>query len=67
VPSRIRGPRWTTWISTRASDDSVTIVEWGEGLVEQLVDAYLEVAHRPSWTNDSRVVELVGHGGELAG
>ncbi len=24
-------------------DDSVTVVEWGEGMVEQLADAYLEV------------------------
>src|SRR5215468_34398 len=24
-------------------DDSVTLVEWGEGMVEQLADAYLEV------------------------
>ena len=24
-------------------DDSVTVVEWGEGMVEQLADAHLEV------------------------
>ena len=44
-------------------DDSVTIVEWGEGLVEQLVDAYLEV-RIDRRDDDSRVVELVGHGGD---
>jgi tRNA threonylcarbamoyladenosine biosynthesis protein TsaE len=43
--------------------DSVTIVEWGEGLVEQLVDAYLEV-RIDRRDDDSRVVELVGHGGD---
>ena len=44
-------------------DESVTVVEWGEGLVERLVDAYLEV--RIDRRNDeSRVVELVPHGGD---
>ncbi|TML25259.1 MAG: tRNA (adenosine(37)-N6)-threonylcarbamoyltransferase complex ATPase subunit type 1 TsaE [Actinobacteria bacterium] len=31
-------------------EDSVTVVEWGGGLVEQLADAYLEVrGYRPPW------------------
>jgi tRNA threonylcarbamoyladenosine biosynthesis protein TsaE len=46
-------------------DESVTVVEWGEGLVEQLVDAYLEV-RIDRRADESRVVELVPHGGDWA-
>jgi tRNA threonylcarbamoyladenosine biosynthesis protein TsaE len=44
-------------------EDAVTLVEWGEGKVEQLTDAYLRVrlARRD---DDTRVVELVGVGGD---
>jgi tRNA threonylcarbamoyladenosine biosynthesis protein TsaE len=44
-------------------DEAVTLVEWGEGKVEQLTDAYLRVrlARRD---DDTRVVELVGVGGD---
>jgi tRNA threonylcarbamoyladenosine biosynthesis protein TsaE len=44
-------------------EDSVTLVEWGEGLVEQLADAYLEV-RIDRLDDDSRLVEVVGHGGD---
>lgn len=44
-------------------EESVTLVEWGEGMVEQLSDAYLEV-RIDRLDDDSRVVELVGHGGD---
>jgi tRNA threonylcarbamoyladenosine biosynthesis protein TsaE len=44
-------------------EDSVTVVEWGEGLVEQLADAYLEV-RIDRLDDDSRLVELIGHGGD---
>ncbi|GII24210.1 tRNA (adenosine(37)-N6)-threonylcarbamoyltransferase complex ATPase subunit type 1 TsaE [Planosporangium mesophilum] len=44
-------------------DDAVTVVEWGEGLVEQLVDAYLEV-RIDRRDDESRVVDLVAHGGD---
>jgi tRNA threonylcarbamoyladenosine biosynthesis protein TsaE len=44
-------------------DESVTVVEWGEGLVEQLVDAYLEV-RIDRHDDESRVVDLVAHGGD---
>jgi tRNA threonylcarbamoyladenosine biosynthesis protein TsaE len=44
-------------------DDSVTVVEWGEGLVEQMVDAYLEV-RIDRRDDESRVVDLVPHGGD---
>jgi tRNA threonylcarbamoyladenosine biosynthesis protein TsaE len=46
-------------------DDSVTVVEWGEGLVEQLVDAYLEV-RIDRRDDESRLVDLVPHGGDWA-
>jgi tRNA threonylcarbamoyladenosine biosynthesis protein TsaE len=44
-------------------DDSVTVVEWGEGLVEQLSDAYLEI-RIDRRDDESRVVELVPHAGD---
>jgi tRNA threonylcarbamoyladenosine biosynthesis protein TsaE len=46
-------------------EESVTLVEWGEGLVEQLSDAYLEV-RLERLDDDSRLVELTGHGGDWA-
>jgi tRNA threonylcarbamoyladenosine biosynthesis protein TsaE len=45
--------------------DSVTVVEWGEGVAEQLSDAYLEVRIERR-DDDTRVVELVPHGGDWA-
>ncbi len=44
-------------------EDSVTVVEWGEGLVEQLVGAYLEV-RIDRRDDESRVVDVVAHGGD---
>lgn len=44
-------------------EDSVTLVEWGADLVEQLSDAHLE-ARITRMDDDSRVIELVGHGGD---
>jgi len=44
-------------------EDSVTLVEWGGGKVEQLSDAHLEV-RIDRHEDDSRLVELVGHGGD---
>lgn len=44
-------------------DESVTIVEWGEGMVEQLVDAYLEVRIDRA-DDESRTVTPVPHGGD---
>jgi tRNA threonylcarbamoyladenosine biosynthesis protein TsaE len=46
-------------------EDSVTLVEWGEGMVEQLTDAYLEV-RIDRREDDSRTIELVGHDGDWA-
>lgn len=46
-------------------DDSVTLVEWGEGLVEQLSEAYLEVRINRH-DDETRDVELIGHDGDWA-
>jgi tRNA threonylcarbamoyladenosine biosynthesis protein TsaE len=44
-------------------EDSVTVVEWGEGLVEHLVDGYLEV-RIDRYEDETRSVELIGHGAD---
>jgi tRNA threonylcarbamoyladenosine biosynthesis protein TsaE len=41
--------------------DSVTVVEWGQGLVEQLADEHLEV-RLDRRDDDVRIVRLVPHG-----
>ncbi|MBI1759684.1 MAG: tRNA (adenosine(37)-N6)-threonylcarbamoyltransferase complex ATPase subunit type 1 TsaE [Actinobacteria bacterium] len=46
--------------------DSVMVVEWGGGLVEQLADAHLEVRLARS-DNDVRTAELVAVGGGWQG
>ena len=46
-------------------DESVTLVEWGEGVAEQLSDAYLEV-NIERRDDDVREVSLTGHGGDWA-
>lgn len=45
--------------------DSVTVVEWGEGLVEQLADSHLEVRIERR-ADDVREITLVPVGGEWA-
>jgi len=45
---------------------SVTVVEWGEGLVEELADSHLEVSIEIG-NGDSRAVRLVGRGGRWEG
>jgi tRNA threonylcarbamoyladenosine biosynthesis protein TsaE len=44
-------------------DDAVTVVEWGEGKVEQLNDAHLVVRLRRR-DDDTRTAELIGVGGD---
>jgi tRNA threonylcarbamoyladenosine biosynthesis protein TsaE len=46
-------------------DGSVTVVEWGEGMVEQLADAHLEVRLQRR-DDDAREVELRPAGGDWA-
>ncbi len=46
-------------------DEAVTVVEWGEGKVEQLSDAHLLIRlHRRE--DDTRTAELIGVGGDWA-
>jgi tRNA threonylcarbamoyladenosine biosynthesis protein TsaE len=48
-------------------EDSVTVVEWGEGIAEQLSDAYLEIhLDRLDDSDETRVARLVGVGGDWA-
>ena len=42
-------------------EDSVTVVEWGQGLVERLADEHLEV-HLDRGEDDVRTATLVPHG-----
>ncbi|CAM3346039.1 tRNA (adenosine(37)-N6)-threonylcarbamoyltransferase complex ATPase subunit type 1 TsaE [Stackebrandtia soli] len=44
-------------------EDSVTVVEWGAGVVEQLTDSHLEI-RIDRHDNDAREIELIGHGGD---
>lgn len=46
-------------------EDSVTVVEWGEGKVEQLADAHLE-ARLERRDDDVRELTLVPYGGDWA-
>ena len=45
-------------------EESVTVVEWGHGVAEQLSEDYLEVTMSG---HDTRTVDLVGHGDRWAG
>ena len=53
-------------------EDSVTVVEWGEGIAEQLSDSYLEVhldrldRSEGDTADETRVARLVGVGGDWA-
>ena len=46
-------------------DEAVTVVEWGEGMVEQLVDAHLRV-RIDRRDDDTRAVTLEPVGGDWA-
>jgi tRNA threonylcarbamoyladenosine biosynthesis protein TsaE len=45
-------------------EDSVTLVEWGEGVAEQLSDAHLEIRIARSDSDETRHVSLIPHGGD---
>jgi tRNA threonylcarbamoyladenosine biosynthesis protein TsaE len=45
---------------------SVTVVEWGAGLVEQLADARLEILLDRAADSEERTATLVAHGGDWA-
>jgi tRNA threonylcarbamoyladenosine biosynthesis protein TsaE len=46
-----------------SAEDAVTVVEWGEGLVEHLSDEYLQV-RIDRLDDDTRVLDLVPRGGD---
>jgi tRNA threonylcarbamoyladenosine biosynthesis protein TsaE len=46
-----------------SADDAVTVVEWGEGLVERLNEAFLLV-RIDRLDDDTRVIDLVPHAGD---
>jgi tRNA threonylcarbamoyladenosine biosynthesis protein TsaE len=48
-----------------SADDSVTVVEWGAGMVERLNDEYLEV-RIDRLDDETRLIELFAHGGDWA-
>lgn len=49
-------------------DESVTVVEWGEGMVERLVDDRLEIViERPDATAESRRLSMRGIGSRWEG
>jgi tRNA threonylcarbamoyladenosine biosynthesis protein TsaE len=51
-----------------SADDSVTVVEWGEGLAEGLADARLEVIiQRGSGASEARKVKIIGVGARWSG
>jgi tRNA threonylcarbamoyladenosine biosynthesis protein TsaE len=45
-------------------EGAVTVVEWGQGVAEQLSEHYLEVTLRG---HETRTLDLVGHGGRWTG
>jgi tRNA threonylcarbamoyladenosine biosynthesis protein TsaE len=47
-------------------DDSVTVVEWGAGLVEQLSEARLEIRLDRKADSEIRTIALLAHGGDWA-
>jgi tRNA threonylcarbamoyladenosine biosynthesis protein TsaE len=48
-----------------SAEDAVTVVEWGEGLVERLNEAYLQV-RIDRLDDDTRVIDLMPHAGDWA-
>jgi tRNA threonylcarbamoyladenosine biosynthesis protein TsaE len=48
-----------------SAEEAVTVVEWGEGMVEQLSDAHLRV-RIDRHDDDTRVVDLLPAGGDWA-
>jgi len=48
-------------------EESVTVVEWGEGLAEGLSDDWLQIRLDRSATEDSRLATVRGHGRRWSG
>ncbi|EAP97274.1 hypothetical protein JNB_17428 [Janibacter sp. HTCC2649] len=43
-------------------EDSVTVVEWGQGVADDLSDDRLEIVLRADPGTESRTAEIIGHG-----
>jgi tRNA threonylcarbamoyladenosine biosynthesis protein TsaE len=48
------------------AQSSVTVVEWGAGLVEQLADARLDITLERAAESEQRTATLIPHGGDWA-
>jgi tRNA threonylcarbamoyladenosine biosynthesis protein TsaE len=48
------------------AQNSVTVVEWGAGMVEQLADARLDITLERADDSEERTATLVPHGGDWA-
>ena len=46
---------------------SVTVVEWGEGLIERISDEYLELRLAHGIGENDRIIEAIGHGDRWQG
>jgi tRNA threonylcarbamoyladenosine biosynthesis protein TsaE len=46
------------------AEDAATVVEWGQGLVEQLADARLEIVLERAADTEERTATLTGYGGD---
>ncbi len=46
--------------------NSITVVEWGEGLADRLADDYLEIQIEFGKSDDQRLVTIINHGNRFA-
>ncbi len=46
--------------------NSITVVEWGEGLADRLADDYLEIQIEFGKSDDQRLVTIIKHGNRFA-
>ena len=44
------------------SQDSITIIEWGDGFVERIADEYLEIKLEFGEADDQRILTFIPHG-----
>ncbi len=45
---------------------SITVVEWGEGLVDRIADKYLEIKLGHGETESDRTLEIIDHGSGIS-
>ena len=49
------------------SQDSITIIEWGDGFVERIADEYLEIKLEFGEADDQRILTFIPHGQRWSG